>query len=127
MVTADFGTRKRFARSAASAALASPSAGSARTRDQRHRTAVGEHADAVDRIASRPRRQPHGKEHAARLAPVAGAGGPTPAQTKARAMLGRITLWMKMMIRIRITGEMSMPPRLGRRLRIGRSTGSVTA
>ena len=31
-----------------------------------------------------------------------------------------MTLWMKMMIRIRITGEMSMPPRLGMIERIGR-------
>jgi hypothetical protein len=28
-------------------------------------------------------------------------------------------------IRIRITGEMSMPPKLGRNERIGRSSGSV--
>ena len=32
---------------------------------------------------------------------------------------------IKKMIRIRITGEMSIPPRFGKMLRIGRSTGSV--
>jgi hypothetical protein len=32
---------------------------------------------------------------------------------------------MKRMIKNRTTGEMSMPPKLGREFRIGRSTGSV--
>lgn len=43
------------------------------------------------------------------------------------AILGRITVWTNMHPKPKTTGERSMPPKLGNRLRIGRSKGSVIA
>src|SRR6201999_1204092 len=89
-----------------------------------HHAAVSEFLDVFDRVPPALGRQAYADKE-----PV-GRNGPKRARRWLHyaiilARFGMRTLWMKIMIRTRITGDTSMPPRFGRMARIGRRTGSV--
>ena len=111
-----------FARSRNSASLARLSTGGAVTDALRHRRAVGEAGDAVEPVGPAARRQPHRDPHAARRRRER----QVEASEEGRGNIVSDQALRKYRIRIRMIGEMSMPPKLGRKARIGRSAGSVT-
>ena len=107
-------------RSAISALLAFPFSGTARDTDFKVALASRLGLDAIDRVTPAIRRQPNGEAQVV-IENLPGGG---------HATSGKIVFHMKerrkKMISSRMIGEISMPPRLGSRRRIGRSSGSVT-
>src|SRR5262249_48804945 len=81
--------------------------------------------DTCDLVAREFRLEPHRHHHAVLHATKLELAQTADGANRGRIQPSRTTSRMKSRKRIKITGEMSMPPRLGRTRRIGLSAGSV--